>query len=79
MFNPEMETIGRDELASLQLSRLQKTVAHAYANVAMYRKKLDDAGVRPEDIKSLEDIRLLPFTVKDDLRDNYPFGMFAVP
>jgi phenylacetate-CoA ligase len=79
MFNPEMETIGRDELASLQLSRLQKTVAHAYANVAMYRKKLDDAGVRPEDIKSLEDIRLLPFTVKDDLRANYPFGMFAVP
>jgi len=79
MFNPEMETIGRDELKTLQLSRLQKTVAHAYNNVAMYRKKLDEAGVRPEDIKSLSDIRLLPFTVKDDLRDNYPFGMFAVP
>lgn len=79
MFNQRMETIQRDELASLQLSRLQKTVAHAYENVAMYRRKLDEAGVRPGDIRSLEDIRLLPFTVKDDLRDNYPFGMFAVP
>ncbi len=79
MFNQRMETLKRDELASLQLSRLQKTVAHAYENVAMYRKKLDEAGVRPGDIRSLEDIRLLPFTVKDDLRDNYPFGMFAVP
>ncbi len=79
MFNQRMETLKRDELASLQLSRLQKTVAHAYENVAMYRRKLDEAGVRPGDIRSLEDIRLLPFTVKDDLRDNYPFGMFAVP
>ena len=79
MFNPRMETVSRDELASLQLSRLQKTVAHAYQNVAMYRRKLDEAGVRPEDIRSLDDIRLLPFTVKDDLRDNYPFGLFAVP
>ncbi len=74
-----IETASRDELAALQLQRLQWTLRHAYANVAHYRKAFDNAGVRPEDCKSLTDLARFPFTVKADLRDNYPFGMFAVP
>lgn len=72
-------TIGRDELRTLQLRRLQWTVRHAYENVPLYRAKFDAAGVAPDDIRSLDDLRLLPFTTKDDLRSTYPFGMFAVP
>lgn len=72
-------TIGRDELRALQLHRLQWTVRHAYENVPLYRAKFDAAGVVPDDIRSLDDLRLLPFTTKDDLRSTYPFGMFAVP
>ncbi len=72
-------TIGRDELRALQLRRLQWTVKHAYENVPLYRAKFDAAGVAPHDIRSLDDLRLLPFTTKDDLRSTYPFGMFAVP
>ena len=72
-------TIGRDELRVLQLHRLQWTVKHAYENVPLYRAKFDAAGVAPDDIRSLDDLRLLPFTTKDDLRSTYPFGMFAVP
>ncbi|NNG38597.1 phenylacetate--CoA ligase [Flexivirga sp. ID2601S] len=68
-----------DELRAHQLARLQETVAHAYAHVPHYRNALDVSGVRPEDIRSLDDVRLLPFTGKAELRDNYPFGMFAVP
>jgi len=79
MWNPQAETISRSELERLQLARLQTTVRHVYQNVPMYRQRLDEMGVKPEDIRSLADIRRLPFTVKDDLRDNYPFGMFAVP
>ena len=79
MWNPEAETMNRSELEQLQLARLQSTVRHVYENVPMYRTRLDEAGVRPEDIRTLSDIRKLPFTVKDDLRDNYPFGLFAVP
>ena len=79
MFNPKVETMGRKELEDIQLERLKQTVAHAYNNVPMYKKRLDDAKISPADIRSLEDIRLLPFTNKSDLRDNYPFGMFAVP
>ena len=79
MWNPEAETMNRSELERLQLARLQSTVRHVYENVPMYRTRLDEAGVRPEDIRTLSDIRKLPFTVKDDLRDNYPFGLFAVP
>lgn len=75
----EAERLSIDELRALQLERLQWSVAHAYNNVPIYKQKLDDAGVSPEDIKSLEDIRKLPFTTKDDLRQTYPFGMFAVP
>ena len=73
------ERMGRDEIAALQLARLQQTVRHAYASVPLYTRKLDEAGVRPEDIRTLDDVQLLPFTTKEDLRETYPFGMFAVP
>jgi phenylacetate-CoA ligase len=78
----ELEPIEKasiDELRSLQLKRLKSTLAHAYANSPVYRKKFDAAGVHPEDCLSLEDLARFPFTTKQDLRDNYPFGMFAVP
>ncbi|WP_270353289.1 phenylacetate--CoA ligase PaaK [Microbacterium testaceum] len=71
--------IPLDRLRALQLERLQWTVRHAYDNVALYRRKFDAVGVRPDDIRALDDIRLLPFTTKADLRETYPFGMFAVP
>lgn len=71
--------IPLDRLRALQLERLQWTVRHAYDNVALYRRKFDEAGVHPDHIRTLEDIRLLPFTTKADLRETYPFGMFAVP
>jgi phenylacetate-CoA ligase len=74
-----IETASRDEIAALQLERLKKTLAHAYANVAHYRAKFDAAGVHPDDLKSLDDLAKFPFTTKADLRDTYPFGMFAVP
>jgi phenylacetate-CoA ligase len=75
----EMETLPRVGLESIQLLRLQHLVARVYNKVAPYRRKMEEAGVRPEDIKSLADLARLPFTVKDDLRDNYPFGLFTVP
>ncbi|PSJ45667.1 phenylacetate--CoA ligase [Zobellella endophytica] len=74
-----IETASVDELRSLQLERLQKTLHHAYENVPMYRRKFDEAGVHPSDCKTLEDLNKFPFTTKQDLRDNYPFGLFAVP
>jgi len=74
-----IERASRDELAALQLERLRRTVRSAYDNVPHYRRKFDAAGVRPEDVRSLADLAKLPFTTKADLRDNYPFGMFAVP
>ncbi|SDS02794.1 phenylacetate--CoA ligase PaaK [Agrococcus carbonis] len=73
------ERLPLDELRALQLERLQQTVAHAYANVPTYTRKLDEAGVHPDDIRSLDDLARLPFTTKEDLRQSYPFGMFAVP
>ncbi|QDZ14917.1 phenylacetate--CoA ligase PaaK [Humibacter ginsenosidimutans] len=76
--DPE-ERMSVDELRALQLERLQQTVRHAYENVPFYTRKLDEAGVQPGDIRSLDDVRLLPFTTKSDLRESYPFGMFAVP
>ncbi|MBX3685145.1 MAG: phenylacetate--CoA ligase [Rhodocyclaceae bacterium] len=78
----ELEPIERastDELRALQLERLKWSLRHAYENVAHYRKAFDDKGVHPDDLKSLEDLAKFPFTTKHDLRDNYPFGMFAVP
>ena len=74
-----IETASRDELVSLQLSRLSRSLRHAYDNVAHYRRAFDAAGVHPDDLKDLADLARFPFTVKTDLRDNYPFGMFAVP
>jgi phenylacetate-CoA ligase len=74
-----IEIASRDEIAALQLQRLQWSLRHAYENVAMYRERFDAAGVRPEDLKSLSDLSKFPFTYKNDLRDNYPFGLFAVP
>jgi len=74
-----IERASRDELAALQLERLRWSLKHAYDNVARYRERFDAAGVRPEDLRSLEDLARFPFTTKDDLRLSYPFGMFAVP
>ena len=74
-----IETASRDELAALQLERLKWTLKHAYENSIVYRRKFDEAGVRPDDLKTLADLSRFPFTTKSDLRDNYPFGMFAVP
>ena len=79
MFDAAAETMPRPALASLQAERLRGVLAQAYANVAHYRKKFDAAGVTPADFKDLGDIAKFPFTLKSDLRDNYPFGMFAVP
>jgi phenylacetate-CoA ligase len=75
----ENETLPREDLAALQLMRLQAVVDRVYHLVPFYRRRLDEAGVKPEDIRSLDDLRRLPFTTKPDLRDNYPFGMFAAP
>src|SRR5438552_3710979 len=74
-----IEKASRDEIAALQTERLKWSLRHAYDNVPAYRKKFDAAGVKPGDFKKLEDLRRFPFTSKQDLRDNYPFGMFAVP
>jgi phenylacetate-CoA ligase len=75
----EIETLPRVGLESIQLRRLQHLVARVYQRVEPYRRKMDAAGVKPDDIKSLADLARLPFTVKNDLRDNYPFGLFTVP
>lgn len=79
IFNIEYETMPREALESIQLRRLQATLSRAYAAVPFYRQQLDDAGVKPGDVRSLSDLSRLPFTTKQDLRDNYPFNMFAVP
>ncbi len=79
IFSPKYETMERDELEALQLRRLQDTVMRVYYRVPFYRRKMDELKVTPDDIRSLDDVRRLPFTVKSDLRDNYPFGLFAVP
>ncbi len=78
-FQPEIECASRDYIHAVQSARLIKMVKHAYENVPFYKKKLDELGLKPEDIHSIEDVTKLPFTVKNDLRDNYPFGLFAVP
>jgi phenylacetate-CoA ligase len=77
--HPELETMPREQLRALQLRRLRATVENAYANVPPMRHRLDAAGVRPDDMRSLDDVQQLPFTLKSDLRDNYPFGLFARP
>ncbi len=79
MFDRQAETLSRDALSALQLGRLRATVAHVYDHVPHYRRRLDALGVAPADIQRLDDLSRLPFTTKDDLRANYPFGLFAVP
>jgi phenylacetate-CoA ligase len=74
-----IEKASVDELRALQLKRLQSTLQHAYANSPVYRRKFDDAGVHPSQVRTLADLAKFPFTTKADLRDSYPFGMFAVP
>ena len=74
-----IELASRDEISALQLDRLKWSLRHAYDNVPMYRERFDAAGVHPDDLKSLGDLAKFPFTYKNDLRDNYPFGLFAVP
>lgn len=79
IWNQKMETMSREEMRALQSERLVATVKRVYENVPAYRKKMEEIGLKPEDIKGVEDITKLPFTTKADLRDNYPFGLFAVP
>ena len=79
MFNYEMESLPREDLEALQLRRLQNLCHRVYANVPFYRKKFDEANISPADVRSLADLKYLPFTEKQDLRNHYPFGMFAVP
>jgi len=79
IYNEEFETLPREALEALQLKRLQQVLQRVYHMVGFYRKSFDEAGITPDDIRSLDDLKRLPFTTKQDLRDNYPFGMFAVP
>jgi len=79
IFDMDIETLPREELEALQLKRLKNLCERVYANVAFYRRTFDEAGIKPGDIQSLADVRYLPFTEKQDLRNHYPFGLFAVP
>lgn len=79
IYNEEFETLPREALEAIQLRRLRATVARVYHAVPFYRRRFDEAGVKPDDIRSLSDLARLPFTTKADLRDNYPYGLFAVP
>jgi phenylacetate-CoA ligase len=77
IYNEKIECMSRDEMHNLQSKKLAETVNRVYKNVPFYKDKMDKAGIKPEDIKSIDDISKLPFTTKKDLRDNYPFGLFA--
>ena len=79
IYDIEFETLPREALSAIQLRRLRATLERVYATVPFYRKRFEEAGITPNDIHSLEDFQRFPFTTKQDLRDNYPFGMFAVP
>jgi phenylacetate-CoA ligase len=79
IYNEEFETLPREALKALQLKRLQQAVSRVYHGVGFYKKSFNKAGVTPDDLKTLDDLKRFPFTTKQDLRDNYPFGMFAVP
>jgi phenylacetate-CoA ligase len=79
IWNEPMECMSRDEMHALQSRRLRNTVSYVYHNVTFYRKKMQELGLEPGDIKTVDDLVLLPFTTKQDLRDNYPFGLFAIP
>lgn len=79
MYDSKIEQMSRDEMTALQTERLVKSVAYAYERVPLYKERFDEIGLKPGDIKELSDITKLPFTVKTDLRDNYPYGLLAVP
>ncbi len=79
IWNEAKECMSRDEIYSLQSARLQKMVSRVYHNVEFYRKKMQEMGIEPGDIQGIEDLNKLPFTTKEDLRQNYPFGLFAIP
>lgn len=79
MYDSKIEQMSRDEMTALQTERLVKAVAYAYERVPLYKERFDEIGLKPADIKELSDITKLPFTVKTDLRDNYPYGLLAVP
>ncbi|GAG03207.1 unnamed protein product, partial [marine sediment metagenome] len=79
MWNSEWETASRKTLEQVQLERLQATLHRAYQRVPFYRKVFSEKGILPEDLRRLDDLKNFPFTTKNDLRDNYPYGMFAVP
>ncbi|HRR90438.1 MAG TPA: phenylacetate--CoA ligase, partial [Eubacteriales bacterium] len=78
-YDKEIETMPRSEMEALQSERLRRIVKYAYENVKLYRDKFDKAGIKPSDIKSIADLDKIPFTEKSDFRDNYPYGMVAVP
>ena len=78
-YQPDIETMPVEQLRDLQLERMKKTVQHSYDNVAFYQRSFKEAGVEPGDLKTLEDLPKFPFVVKQDMRDAYPFGLFAVP
>ena len=78
-YNEAIETAPRHEIEHIQSVNLIRTVRRVYNNVELYRRRMDEAGIRPEDIKSIKDLSKLPFTYKQDLRDTYPYGMFAAP
>ena len=79
MFNKEIETMPEKKMKELQLERLKWSVNHAYSNVPFYKKKFDEAGFHPDQLKTLDDMRRIPFLTKQNMRDNYPYGLFAVP
>ncbi|MFW6323610.1 MAG: phenylacetate--CoA ligase family protein [Desulfovibrionales bacterium] len=79
VYDVEKETLPRDELEQIQIKRLRYLVERVYYNVPFYRKKFDEAGITPQDVRTLSDLKYLPFTEKQDLRNNYPYGLFAVP
>ena len=79
IWNEHIECMSREQLRDLQTARLKETVERVYHNTPFYRKKMQELGILPSDIKDIDDIQKLPFTTKEDLRDNYPFGLMAVP
>ena len=79
IFQPEIECMSRDEITAIQTERLIAQVKRCYENVPVFRERMDKKGLKPEDIKTLDDLKLLPFTTKQDLRDYYPYQLFAAP
>ncbi|MDD5712598.1 MAG: phenylacetate--CoA ligase, partial [Smithellaceae bacterium] len=79
IYNEEFETLPKEAIEALQLRRLKQVLERVYHTVGFYRRSFDETGVHPDDIRSVADLQKIPFTTKQDLRDNYPFGLFAVP